>query len=170
MSKLVIIMGVSGCGKSTLARRLAKRLSWQFLDADDFHSEAAKNQMAKGIPLNDEQRLPWLNRICHFLKNDKSHHSVLAYSGLRRAHRQMFRELEYDTLFILLDTDFQTVLSRIRKRQGHFADEGLLKSQFESLQMPDNEPDCLAVNNGQSRDIVEEQIYSAVKLLNNLKN
>lgn len=169
MKKLVIIMGVSGCGKSTLAKRLAKRLCWQFLDADDFHSPEAKQQMAKGIPLQDAQRLPWLNRICDFLTSDQQH-TVLAYSGLRRAHRQLFRELDFETLFILLDGDFQTILLRMQKRQGHFAKESLLKSQFESLQKPDCEPDCVTINNDQHRDIVEEQIFSAVNLLNSIKN
>ena len=60
MPKLVIVMGVSGCGKSTVGKQLADDLDYEFIEADDFHSVAAKQHMANGIPLTDSMREPWL--------------------------------------------------------------------------------------------------------------
>ena len=61
--RAVILMGVAGSGKTTVGATLAKRLGWTFLDADDFHPAANVEKMSKGIPLNDEDRMPWLRRL-----------------------------------------------------------------------------------------------------------
>ncbi|XP_078531961.1 putative gluconokinase isoform X5 [Lissotriton helveticus] len=57
---LVVIMGVSGSGKSTVGTFLASKLGWKFYDADDYHPDENKAKMAKGIPLDDQDRIPWL--------------------------------------------------------------------------------------------------------------
>jgi gluconokinase len=61
--RAVILMGVAGSGKSTVGANLAERLAWTFLDADDFHPAANVQKMSNGIPLNDEDRMPWLRRL-----------------------------------------------------------------------------------------------------------
>ena len=88
---LVVVMGVSGCGKSTLAQEIANHYKINFLDADDFHSEDAIKQMSDGIPLNDKQRAPWIERICRQLNHLalKNISCVLAYSGLKKQHRKL---------------------------------------------------------------------------------
>lgn len=60
---VVVIAGISGPGKSTLAKMLANSQSWEFIEADDYHDDAAVNKMRTGIPLNDKNRLPWLRRL-----------------------------------------------------------------------------------------------------------
>ena len=57
------MMGVSGCGKSTVGKRLSKRLGWNFLDGDDHHSKENIRKMSTGIPLTDEDRELWLNKL-----------------------------------------------------------------------------------------------------------
>ena len=60
MPKIVILFGVSGCGKTSVGQSLAQRLGCRFLDADDYHSKENVEKMSRGIPLNDEDRFPWL--------------------------------------------------------------------------------------------------------------
>lgn len=163
--RLIIVMGVSGCGKSTAAQRLARTLDWRFLEADDFHSEAAVKQMAEGIPLTDTQRIPWLKRLCGHLNTSDRQDTVLAYSGLRRAHRQMFREIDYTTLFVLLHAEHSVIKGRIEHREGHFMNSSLLDSQFEALQMPDAEPDCIVIDCSTDIKVLMQKVTAAARLV-----
>ncbi|OLI70112.1 AAA family ATPase, partial [Xanthomonas oryzae] len=59
----IVVMGVSGSGKTTIAQALAAHYGFRFLDADDYHSVAARAQMAAGQPLTDAMRLPWVELL-----------------------------------------------------------------------------------------------------------
>ena len=63
--RLIVLMGVAGCGKTTVGKLLGQRLGWKFIDADSYHSPANISKMSQGIPLDDEDRLPWLMRLKH---------------------------------------------------------------------------------------------------------
>src|SRR5690606_19517204 len=170
--KLIVVMGVSGCGKSTLAERLARHYSATFLDADDFHSDEAKSMMAQGLPLTDELRLPWVDRIRSHLAicYEAKQLCVLAFSGLRRAHRLRLRETPYPTLFIFLDAKPQSIQSRILHRENHFMNPNLVESQFEALERPHQESDIIRLDadvNGdqvfhQSMDILDRYFVAPV--------
>ena len=146
MPKLIIVMGVSGCGKSTVGKQLADGLGYEFIEADDFHSVAAKQQMANGIPLTDSMREPWLERLTQHLGKGTLVDSVLAYSGLRRRHRQLFRELGFSTLFIHLTAEIDTISHRMSQREGHFMPESMLVSQFSAMELPKAEPDMISLD------------------------
>jgi gluconokinase len=135
-SVLVVVMGVSGCGKSTLAQEIANHFNMTFLDADTFHSEEAIKQMSQGIPLTDEQRAPWIERICrqlnHLELQNKS--CVLAYSGLKQQHRQLIFGSYHCAVGILLNADQVLIAQRIADRGGHFMSPQLLSSQIASME------------------------------------
>ncbi len=163
LPQLIIVMGVSGCGKSTLARQLANVLAAQFIEADDFHSAAAKACMAQGIALTDEQRQPWIDRLLHQVSHlTEQQMCILAFSGLKRAHRDCFKALGYRTLFIWLAVDETEVLQRISNRKDHFFPASLLKSQFSALEVPTDEPDVMVL---QRKESVEEQVVQILKTL-----
>ena len=133
MNHLIIIMGVSGCGKSTVAAEIAEHFDMYWLEADDFHSEAAKQKMAMGNALTDEDRQPWIRRLCDGVIAAQQN-VVMSYSGLRYQHRQTFLKLGFKTLFILLEGDYREIHNRLKQRQGHFMAADLLDSQMASLQ------------------------------------
>lgn len=145
---LIIVMGVSGCGKSTLAQQLADQYELCFVEADDFHSEQNKQKMAAGIALTDADRQPWIEHMCDFLqeKAEQHQHCVLAYSGLRKAHREAFRQLPFATIFLFLHGAADVILPRMQQRNGHFMPSALLESQYQSLQQPDNEGDVKQID------------------------
>ena len=60
---VVVVMGVAGSGKTTVGAALAAALGWRFVDADDLHSPESVAKMARGEPLNDSDRWPWLDRL-----------------------------------------------------------------------------------------------------------
>ena len=141
--QLYIVMGVSGCGKSTIATELAAYWHAQMLDGDNFHSSEAKACMQKNKPLTDEQRLPWVERMGHYISQQADEQViVLAFSGLKRAHRDLFRRLELDCHFIFLNGSYKLIAKRLDNRGDHFFSSALLESQFDALELPDdNEAD-----------------------------
>jgi gluconokinase len=57
---VVVVMGVSGCGKSTVGRLLAEKMKCDFLEGDVLHPASNIAKMSSGVPLTDEDRMPWL--------------------------------------------------------------------------------------------------------------
>lgn len=164
---LVIVIGVSGCGKSTLAKHLAEHFKLTFLEADDFHSAENKAHMASGKPLTDAMREPWIDSLCANIKQlkERGEYAVLAYSGLRRAHRQRFRELGLKTLFIHLTGPKDVILERMSMREGHFMPPALLDSQYEALESTDQEADILCINLNKSPILIASEAEAIVKSL-----
>jgi len=135
---IAIVMGVTGSGKTTVGRLLAQQLGWEFSDADDFHPQANVEKMARGIPLNDEDRVPWLERlriqITNWIANGQN--AVLACSALKRTYR---KELSVgpEVRFVYLKGSPELIRKRLQLRRGHFADEKILASQFADLEEPE---------------------------------
>ncbi|MCH6482308.1 gluconokinase, GntK/IdnK-type [Pseudoxanthomonas sp. LH2527] len=146
-TRVVVVMGVSGSGKTTLARALADAWPATFLDADDFHSEAAKTRMAGGHPLTDRMRAPWVRRIAADLQRRVAagERVVLAFSGLRRRHRDRLRATGLPLRFLFLQGDPALVAARMQARQGHYMPPSLLDSQFDALELPQAEPDVTRI-------------------------
>jgi gluconokinase len=141
--RVAVVMGVSGSGKTTLARALADAWGAAFLDADDFHSEEARAHMASGRALTDEMRQPWVERIVAELRRrvDAGERVSLAFSGLRRRHRDMLREAGLPLRFLFLHGERELIAARMRARSGHYMPVSLLDSQFAALEPPRGEPD-----------------------------
>lgn len=146
--QLIIVMGVSGCGKSTVATQLANQWDYKMLDADDFHTLEAKEKMAKLLPLTDIDRAPWIKRMLNFISvHAKEQGIILAYSGLKKVHRQQFRRLGLTCRYVFLHGDKATIASRVSDREGHFFPAGMINSQFEALELPQkDENDVLQFN------------------------
>ncbi|MEM8929453.1 MAG: gluconokinase [Bacteroidota bacterium] len=136
---LFVIMGVSGTGKTTIGKLLSEELDLPFFDGDDFHPEANITKMASGKPLNDEDRQEWLVSLHQLLSSKKDNGAIVACSALKKSYRVILKEgIEKDLRFVYLKGSFQEVKSRMEKRKGHFMPMELLKSQFHSLEEPEN--------------------------------
>jgi gluconokinase len=146
--RVAVVMGVSGSGKTTLARALADAWEATFLDADDFHSEQAKALMASGRALTDELRLPWAASIAAALQRRVANGErvTLAFSGLRRQHRDVLRAAGLPMRFLFLRGEAALIGERMRGRSGHYMPVSLLDSQFAALEEPvDEEDDVVAL-------------------------
>ena len=143
--RVAVVMGVSGSGKTTLARTLSEAWPAVFLDADDFHDAAAKARMASGQPLTDAMRAPWVERVAEAIVQhaDTAGRVVLAFSGLRRAHRDVLRGSGLPLRFLHLHGDRALIAARMRVRTGHYMPATLLDSQFDALEGTDTEADVV---------------------------
>ncbi|HET7288947.1 MAG TPA: gluconokinase [Thermodesulfobacteriota bacterium] len=134
---VLIIMGVSGAGKTTVGRVLARKLGWNFFDADDLHSEKNKEKLKNGIPLTDEDRLPWLGALRGLIWGLDAP-SVIACSALKKSYRDKLAGSGRDVRFVYLGGDKELIRGRLERRKGHFAGAGILESQLETLEEPDD--------------------------------
>ncbi len=135
--RIVIVMGVSGCGKSTVAAALAERIDGIYLDGDDYHPPRNVEKMSGGIALTDRDRAAWLKTLAVELRERSvlPKPLVLACSALKKTYRDRLRVTE-TVRFLYLKGSFDVIHSRLRSREGHFMQAGLLRSQFETLQEP----------------------------------
>jgi len=133
-------MGVAGVGKTTVGRALAARLGWTFVEADDEHSQAAKARMAKGIPLTDAERAPWLERVrARMIEHiQQGENIVLACSALKRAYRDYLRNVPDQVLLVQLVAPAAVIAERLARRTHHFAGVSLLDSQLQSQEPSDD--------------------------------
>ncbi|WP_019601954.1 gluconokinase [Teredinibacter turnerae] len=158
----IIVMGVSGSGKTTLAQHLAKRLGIAFLDADDFHPATNKAHMASGKPLTDAMRLPWVEILRQRLNTEitAGRSLTLAFSGLRKSHRELLRQSQGQKVFFHLTGTKALIAERMIARSGHFMPESLLDSQFDALEPPISEPDIIPLHIEHSIEQLTEQALS----------
>jgi gluconokinase len=135
-------MGVSGCGKTTVGTALAKHLDCQFLEGDEFHSDASRAKMASGIPLNDDDRWPWLDRLGQRIGQEFRENGavVAACSALKQSYRDRLAIAANTPLtFIWLHAPFDLLESRMKQRKNHYMPASLLASQFAALEPPAGE-------------------------------
>ena len=130
-------MGVSGSGKTTLGNAIAKKFNYVFLEGDAFHSELNKEKMKKGIPLTDQDRLPWLIKINQTLQSKKGVKIVLVCSALKEDYRELLQQklAQKTVLWVYLKSEFSVLKKRMENRD-HFMPVSLLKSQLETLEAP----------------------------------
>ena len=133
-------MGVSGSGKTTLGKVLARKLGWDFFDADDFHPPENIIKMMVGIPLSDSDRAPWLaslhDQLYTTLQTD--HHPVLACSALKEKYRARLLEGIDGIAVIYLKGSYDLILARMSAREEHYMEPEMLRSQFEALEEPES--------------------------------
>ncbi|KQU85869.1 hypothetical protein ASC78_26335 [Variovorax sp. Root318D1] len=142
----VVVMGVSGTGKSSVAASLACVLGMPWIDGDDLHMPEAVARMRGGVPLSDEDRWPWLERIGARLSDEAAAPAgvVVACSALKRAYRDRLRAAAPGVHFVCLDGPRALVRHRLEARSGHYMPPALLDSQLQSFEKPGaDEPEVL---------------------------
>ncbi|RUS73539.1 hypothetical protein EGW08_018697 [Elysia chlorotica] len=178
---VIVLMGVCGSGKTTVAEKLATKLQCSFKDADDFHTVENKKKMSSGIPLTDQDRIPWLFAIHDYIKSliQASQTGVVTCSALRQIYRNILVEgngaittpstiieasqvpsKTEDILFVYLKGAKEVIRERLLNRLDHFMSPTLLDSQLETLEEPCEPERYFMVNVDKS---VEEIVDSILK-------
>jgi gluconokinase len=97
--------------------------------------------MRAGIPLTDDDRAPWLERLAAIIRSQlqRGAGGVLACSALKRRYRAIL--VPPDTpagavRFVYLRADPALLAERLVSRRGHFFPPKLLESQIADLEPP----------------------------------
>ena len=135
---IVIVMGVTGVGKTTVGQLLAEKTGWPLYDADDYHSPASVEKMRAGIPLTDDDRWPWLDRLNALLRaaDGRAESAILACSALKQRYRDRLQQGLQSVRWVHLKGDLELIQSRLQQRTGHYMNPTLLQSQFDALEPP----------------------------------
>jgi len=133
-------MGVSGSGKSTVGEKLAAALHLPFLEGDSLHPKSNVDKMASGIPLQDEDRWPWLDKIGERMAAAEQG-LIVSCSSLKKSYRDRLRAAVGGQLaFVFLDGSFEVLHEHMGHRRGHFMPVTMLESQLATLESPVGEP------------------------------
>lgn len=159
---ILVVMGVSGSGKTTIGELLSKRLGWTLLDADDFHPPGNIEKMRSGIPLTDEDRWPWLDRLNALLRQRDSNgeSALLACSALKQKYRDRLGAGLKDLRWVYLKGSFELIEARLKARKGHYMKAGLLESQFATLEEP---LDAITAEIATGPEAVADAVQAALK-------
>lgn len=155
-------MGVAGSGKTTLGLRVAEALGWPYFEADDFHSPVNKEKMARGMPLNDDDRAPWLLAIRAKMDAVRAAggNAIFTCSALKEGYRQVLLNGAEDVVLIFLAGDYNTILQRVGQRRGHCMKPDMVRSQFEALEPPHG---ALTLDISQTPGVIFAKVLAAVK-------
>ena len=145
--RILIVAGVSGSGKTTIGAMLAGRLNVPFADADSFQPTANIEKMRAGIPLTDEDRWPWLERIGDWMDDHigNGRSAVITCSALKRSYRDMLLNGRPEAWLVFLSVDRGELARRLAIRHGHFFPAQLLDSQLSALEPPQPDEQAIAI-------------------------
>lgn len=162
----LVVMGVAGAGKTTIATLLARRLGCDLADADEFHPPANIAKMSSGIPLQDEDRWPWLEAIAAWIRrhDQAGQTAVVTCSALKRSYRGILRDASPHALFVHLTGGPELLGRRIRGRHGHFMSPAMLTSQLDTLEPLQPDEPGIAVDIAPPPDELADRILRALDL------
>lgn len=157
----LVVMGVASTGKSLIGARLAAALSGRFVDSDDLHTQASVARMARGEPLDDMDRWPWLTRVGEALARIDGT-VVIACSALKRSYRDRIRQAG-PAIFVHLTGPRDVIEARMRERKGHFMPVSLLDSQIATLEPPGQDEDHVTVTLTRPPDRIVAEILARLR-------
>lgn len=155
----VIVMGISGGGKTTLAMMLAGKLGYVFAEGDEFHSQANRDKMHAGIPLDDDDRAPWLQSIQDWMTAEAcaGRSTVVTCSALKKRYRDVLCAAEGSTVFVHMAPPVDLTAARLQTRQGHYMPASLLDSQVATLEeLEDDEVGFKVTSTGTPPEVLAE--------------
>ncbi|EHK81846.1 gluconate kinase [Saccharomonospora azurea SZMC 14600] len=162
----LVVMGVSGAGKTTIARRLADELGWPLAEADEFHPPDNIRKMSAGVPLTDDDRIPWLEALRDWIteRAETGESTIVSCSALKRAYRDLLRGARARVRFVHLAGDAPLIMERLSVRSDHFMPPSLLDSQFADLEPLAGDEDGVVVDLGQEPDRIVESALTGLAL------
>lgn len=164
--KIIVVMGVSGSGKTTISQALAARTGFAEADGDDYHPAANIEKMKAGIPLTDEDRLPWLYAIADAIDGyaDSNTPVIIACSALKRSYRDILVHRRKDVRIVHLKGPANLIAQRLSHRSGHFMPPQLLDSQVHALEPPQPGEHILTIDIDAPVECIVDEIIAALHL------
>ena len=162
---IIYMMGVSGSGKTTIGAKLSELTGIPFFDGDDFHPPANKEKMKAGKPLDDKDRVGWLQALHRLaLEWATKGGAIIACSALKESYRASLSEnISVPVRWVFLQGDYNLINQRINARKDHFMPTSLLRSQFDILEIPHQ---AITINIANNPDEIVKEILHKLNMTN----
>jgi gluconokinase len=96
--------------------------------------------MSRGLPLDDDDRAPWLAAIRAQIDTCLATgcSAVFSCSALKEKYRRVLLDGTNAVTLVHLAGDPATIRIRVDQRQGHYLKSDMVQSQFDALEIPSN--------------------------------
>lgn len=125
--------------------------------------------MSNGIPLTDEDREPWLQRVLEVstqtAQSSNRQLAIVSCSMLKHKYRDLLKLTSPQTtfVFVFIYTSYEELVQRVANRKNHYMKNDMVKSQYDIMEIPD-ETEGIAINvNGLNPDQVLEKVVESVQ-------
>jgi len=148
MPSPIMIMGIMACGKSRMGEEIARQRGGVFIEGDAWHPDANIAKMQAGLPLEDADRWPWLDRLASEVSRvaQSDQQVFFSCSALKAIYRNRLRARLPGLITVCLIVDGETAAARSAERSEHFMPTDLVDSQLEAFERPAGEPQTLLVD------------------------
>lgn len=171
--QVIVVAGPCGSGKSTVAKHLSATLKAPFIEGDELHSFSAVERMASGIPLGDDDRAPWLDRLnrraIETLNDLGYERAIVSCSALKKQYRDKFRAMNeqgIQVVFVDLQAEKEELVRRMQSRDPHYMKPEMVDSQLAIYGAPSaHEVDVLPVDASKSVEEVIEELEALLKMI-----
>ncbi|KAG7811989.1 hypothetical protein KL921_002255 [Ogataea angusta] len=172
MAILIVVGGPSGTGKSTVGERLSQDLNCPYVEGDSYHPQSNIDKMSHGIPLTDDDRWDWLEKLTKVGVDATSQTgaAVVTCSMLKLKYRDYIKKIarrekpDIKVLMLFLYNDYNIIYKRMSQRAGHFMKNSMLKSQFNDMEVPENEEGAFAIYCGEkSQEAIGKEVLQVAR-------
>ena len=152
-----------GCGKTTLGRILAKKLSYAFIDMDDYIEEISNDSISNLFRVSEENFRNWETEACRRLS--KVNKSVISAGG-GVIKKDINMKLFYDnSIIIFIDRPIENILEDIDISKRPLLSDGkevLYKLKEERYDLYNRYCNYRIINDG----TVDDAINSIIDIIN----
>ena len=141
-----------------------RMLGWPFQEGDDLHPPANVAKMRSGRPLDDRDRLPWLQAVARWIDGQLAAHQpgIITCSNLKRAYllidaRHGLKDVDTEALdaFDVAAVSYQIVLTKADKLKPAEVDAVVARTLAAVAKRPAAYPRVLATSSEKGTGIPE---------------
>ena len=132
---IVILVGVCGTGKSSVGLKVAQRLEVPFFDVDKLYP--SENTPEGTLP-QDMDLEAWLTSVEELIDAELNRKGcVVSCSILKKEHRKrLTSKIDHELDWVFMNDTYENVAQRLEKNSSHGRPVSVLKSDFETLEVP----------------------------------
>ncbi|SCI97616.1 Shikimate kinase 2 [uncultured Clostridium sp.] len=164
IEKSILLIGMMGCGKTTLGKILAKRLSYDFIDMDDYIEKISDDTISNLFKVSEDNFRNWEMEACRRLS--KINKSVISAGGGVIKKDINMRLFDYNSIIIFIDRPIENILEDIDVVKRPLLSKGkevLYKLKEERYDLYNNYCHYRVVNDGS----LEEAVNSILEVVKN---